>query len=210
MKDNRINEMLNLIPDNQTVLNVGCAQNPEIHSELGKKSRKIIGIDINAYGIKQMKKRGHDVYEMNAENIKLNGKFDYILAGEIIEHLSNPGLFIEKAVELLAPNGKLILTTPNISSILLYILVVAFDKTQDPTHVYYFDKKNLEILTDRFGLKISLTKYIPPEIKLHGDGLLFKAMFLLSTLIANLGFIFSKRLFGSYLLVVLQKNNYET
>ncbi len=206
MKDNRIKEIISLIPINKDVLDIGCAQNPEIYEALAKKSPKIIGIDIDKKKTQKMQDKGHRVYLMNAENIKLNYRFDYIVAGEVIEHLSNPGLFIESAKKHLKNKGKIIITTPNISSIFLYFLVVFLDKTQDSTHVYYFDKKNLRVLINRYNLKIISAKYIPPEIKLHGYGL-FKIIFLIATLFANIGFLLNKRLFGSYLLLILEKNN---
>lgn len=205
MKDNRIKEIINLIPINKDVLDVGCAQNPEIYEVFAKKSSKIIGIDIDKKKLQKMKNRGHRVYLMNAENIKLNHKFDYIVAGEIIEHLSNPGLFIESAKKHLKDEGKIIITTPNISSVFLYFLVVFLDKTQDPTHIYYFDEKNLKSLINRYDLNIISTKYIPPEIKPLGHGM-FKVIFLIATLFANIGFLFNKRLFGSYLLLIINTN----
>lgn len=205
MKDNRIKEIIGLIPVNKDILDIGCAQNPEIYEALAKKNTKIIGIDIDKKKTQKMKDKGHRVYVMNAENITLNHKFDYIVAGEIIEHLSNPGLFIESAKNHLKDRGKIIITTPNISSIFLYILVVVFDQTQDPTHTYYFDKKNLEVLIGRFDLQVTSVKYVPPEMKLHGRGILFKIVFFIATLLANLGFAFNQRLFGSYLLLTIKK-----
>jgi|GEM_PF-3449272 len=205
MTDNRVNQLIGLVPINKTVLNVGCAQNPQLHHLLAGKSAGAVGIDIDAKGIRALKKKGYRVFTMNAEEIRFKEKFDCIIAGELIEHLNNPGLFLEKAYEHLNPKGKLIITTPNISSIFLYLLVVCFDKTQDPTHVYYFDEKNLKALVQRYRFKINQTSYVPPEIKFHGQTLLFKIVFFMTTALSNLGFLVSRRLFGSYLLLVLEK-----
>lgn len=205
MSDPRIDAVLQLIPKNKTILDIGCAQNPEIHMKIAEMSKHAVGIDINKKGLEVFKKKGLEVYDMSAEAINLDSTFDYIIAGELIEHVSNPGLFLGGIRKHLKPDGKIILTTPNISSLLLYLLVVVADKTQDPTHVFYFDKKNLEELVNRYDLKIAETKYIAPEVKLHGNGILFKMIFFIATFLANIGFIVSKRLFGSYLLVVLKK-----
>jgi len=205
--DKRINKIVSLVEDKKKVLNIGCAQNPTIHYLLAKKSSLCIGIDINKKGIEELKYNGYEAYLMNAEKINLKEKFDYIIAGELIEHLSNPGLFLESCLKHLEEKGELIITTPNIASLFLYLLVVSFDKTQDPTHVYYFDKKNLQILVERYNFKINNVYYIPPEIKFHGQDIFFKIFFFLTTFLANLGFIFSQRLFGSYLLMVFKKND---
>lgn len=47
---------------------------------------------------------------------KYTERFDMIVAIEIIEHLENPRNFIRECFNLLNPNGKLILSTPNIDS----------------------------------------------------------------------------------------------
>ena len=48
---------------------------------------------------------------------RINKKFDTLIAGEIIEHLSNPSHFIKYCCSLLKKNGRLILTTPNASGL---------------------------------------------------------------------------------------------
>lgn len=204
--DTRIKKIVGLINNNKKVLNVGCAQNPIIHDLLTKKSSLCVGIDINKKGVQRLEQKGHKTHVMDAEKINLDEKFDYIIGGELIEHLSNPGLFLDASYRHLNKNGQLIITTPNISSIFLYLLVVVFDKTQDSTHVYYFDKKNLQVLVERHQYKIRHYYYLPPEIKFHGNGIFFKMAFFISTFFSNIGFYFNQRLFGSYLLMVLEKN----
>lgn len=208
LKDFRIKEILKFPYKGKRVLNVGCVQNPEIHFELANRSSSLIGIDLDADGLKKFKERDFEVYLMNAEQIRFDKKFDIIIAGEIIEHLNNPGIFLESALNHINENGKIIISTPNISSILLYFFVVVLNRSQDPTHVFYFDEKNLESLVLRYDLRVHTLKYIPPSIKGKEK---FGVLFYLGALFANLGFYFSKRLFGSYIFLILENNrqNYE-
>lgn len=46
----------------------------------------------------------------------LEGSFQGIVAVEILEHLENPRRFLRRAGQLLAPGGRLIVTTPNAAS----------------------------------------------------------------------------------------------
>jgi SAM-dependent methyltransferase len=46
-----------------------------------------------------------------------DGLFDVVLAVEVIEHLENPWHFIRESVRVLADNGTLIVTTPNVASL---------------------------------------------------------------------------------------------
>lgn len=205
MEDTRIKKIIDTIRPGKKLLNVGCAQNPEIHYGLAQKCNKITGIDLNEEGIEEMKKAGHNVRLMNAEMIDFDEKFDYIIAGEIIEHLSNPGLFLDSATKHLENNGELIITTPNISSLFLIPLVIVFDKSQDPGHVHYFDLKNLTVLVSRHNLSVESHQFIPPSIKKLGGNVFTEFIFFVSTLLANMGSVFSPRLFGSYIFLVLKK-----
>jgi 2-polyprenyl-6-hydroxyphenyl methylase/3-demethylubiquinone-9 3-methyltransferase len=54
--------------------------------------------------------RAGNLFDFPPETI---GKFDVILATEIIEHVAHPDQFLQKLASLLNPNGTIVLTTPN-------------------------------------------------------------------------------------------------
>lgn len=103
----------------ENILDVGCSQG--ITSILlGKQGKNVIGIDAEdeqiKYANEDKKKQGLD---KNVEfvcgdfsNYKFNKTFDTIVMGEILEHLFNPKLFIDRAVELLNEDGRLVITVP--------------------------------------------------------------------------------------------------
>ena len=53
----------------------------------------VTGIDIDSVGIEHLLNRHYNVICDNVETMSLGRTFDVIVAGEIIEHLENPGLF---------------------------------------------------------------------------------------------------------------------
>ena len=53
---------------------------------------EVIGIDINKKEIEKMREEGFNVHVENAEKINLDKNFNVVVAGEVIEHLSNPGI----------------------------------------------------------------------------------------------------------------------
>jgi len=62
------------------------------------------------------------------------GSFDLIIAVEIIEHLANPRRLINEAARILAPGGRLLLSTPNGSSLvqrLRFLFTGEFDYFSD-------------------------------------------------------------------------------
>ena len=102
------------------VLNVGCAgyspdpRSPHwVHGRLYDSFPYVAGIDYDRKIVADLgaMKYAH-VYHANAESFHLAERFNTIVAGELIEHLCNPGLFLQRVKEHLAPGGKLLITTP--------------------------------------------------------------------------------------------------
>jgi 2-polyprenyl-3-methyl-5-hydroxy-6-metoxy-1,4-benzoquinol methylase len=67
--------------------------------------------------------------------------YDLITAIEVIEHLESPSLFLRECRRLVAPNGALLLTSPNPESAPARLMFLAtgrlrhFDLHGDPTHI---------------------------------------------------------------------------
>lgn len=101
------------------ILDIGCSQGITSIS-LAKEGKNVIGIDCEISRIEYAKK------DQQKENIKDNleficddfllhdfdTKFDTIIMGEVLEHVFNPNLFLEKAKNLLTSNGRIIVTVP--------------------------------------------------------------------------------------------------
>lgn len=88
----------------------------------------------------------------NLKGVIPDEQFDYIYAGEIIEHTWNPGAMILECHRMLKPGGTLILDTPNafcLVSILRFFLkkkdTVGLD---DPALVYHEAKDNFQQFRD--------------------------------------------------------------
>lgn len=89
-------------------------------------------------------------------------KFDYILFGDILEHLKNPYLLLKKMTSNnLAKNGKIIISLPNVQHI--EVLFQVFFKGKwprndrgifDKTHLMYFTEKNIYDLLQQASLNV--------------------------------------------------------
>lgn len=93
-----------------------CGHSRWLHGILRKYARFVMGIDNNFDGVMRLREKGYNCVFANAENFSLPYKFDVVVASEVIEHLCNPGLFLDCVKRHLRPNGYLILTTPNARS----------------------------------------------------------------------------------------------
>lgn len=79
----------------------------------------------------------------------LDGKFDTIVAGEVVEHLYNLPFFINECKRVLKKNGRLIITTPNARGLSSFIGGIV--GRYNPNHVMMFDKGTLANFMKEMG-----------------------------------------------------------
>ncbi len=135
-----------------------------LHGRMSRAATRLVGLEANAEQIAPLRALGYDLRLGDAETFSLGEKFEAIVAGELIEHLSNPGLFLDRARDHLLPAGRLLLTTPNRFSILAnYRLlrtgrVPRYEKDL-AKHVAYFDSDALGSLLERHGFRVEEVAY---------------------------------------------------
>ena len=174
IEDERIREIAPYIKD-KIVLDVGCyAEIGEdihretkpnwIHGFLSKNAKHVTGIDITKEQIDILKKQGYDVYCQSAEDFKFNKKFDVIFAGALIEHLSNPGLFLDRCRKHIKKDGWLIVDTPNVFCLNYKIGgIMRFlnnDLEVHPEHTAFFSPTVIKNLMRRYGFMFKRIKFM--------------------------------------------------
>jgi len=90
----------------------------------------------------------------------VEGKFDLITAMEVIEHVADPAAFVASLAARLAPDGLLILSTPNRtawSKLLTITLAEGFGRVPKGTHEYdkFIDPDAMKALLGRAGLEVT-------------------------------------------------------
>jgi len=182
----------------------GLADDPGwMHGVLRKAGFDTYGVDIDGQTIKRLRALGIDnVFEQSAEELERpEGPFDTIVAGEIIEHLANPGMFLVRARQHLAPGGRIVVTTPNPFS-LLYMLrsMMKWPKTSpNPEHVAWFCPGTMALLAERCGLVVVKMRPIDDHEQEFGTRLYRTFVRILRTL----GRVLPDRLRGNSILYVL-------
>ena len=103
---------------NVRILDIGCGGGL-LCEPLAKMGAKVIGIDASEKNIKIAKSHANksklkvDYYCATPENFKFNSKFDVVLNMEIVEHVDNVDLFLNKSSKFLKNNGIMIIATLN-------------------------------------------------------------------------------------------------
>jgi len=111
-----------------------------------------VGVDIVAEQVEKRRAAGFDVRVMNVETMDLDETFDVVVAADLIEHLSNPGLFLERARRHLREQGLLCLVTPNAWSANGVFKAVAGLRTAvNPEHTCWYDPVTLRQVLERHG-----------------------------------------------------------
>jgi 2-polyprenyl-3-methyl-5-hydroxy-6-metoxy-1,4-benzoquinol methylase len=175
----------------QRVMHLGCVGFPDLsleekitrarnglHQSLSQIS-DCVGIDIDQTTVEQLRSAGvfNNVLVGDAEQLgdlsPTLPPFDIALAGDIIEHLSNPGRMLDGIKKRLKPNGRLIISTPNSMGLPGFLRYLAGKYGEAAQHVVCFNALTLTQLLERHGYEVmeTFTCYQP----LARKRLLFKA-----------------------------------
>lgn len=129
-----------------------------LHARIASVAKSVVGLERDADQVQALRALDFDIRQGDAETFALDQRFEVVFAGELVEHLSNPGSFLERAREHLVAGGRLVLTTPNRFSIQTFYRVLRTGKvpTYDKPiakHVLYFDADALRSLLARHGFR---------------------------------------------------------
>lgn len=149
------------------VLNLGCVnhtleavQRPNWqHGKLAEVARSILGLDYEKEAVDSLSKQGYNVRYADAQSFDLREEFprgfQVIVASEIIEHLNNPGNFLDCSRKHLADDGILIITTPHAYGVAFFMEILIFGEEKiNDDHTMTFSRKNLTHLLKRNQLDV--------------------------------------------------------
>jgi hypothetical protein len=85
------------------------------------------------------------------EPAALEGRYDFISATEVVEHLREPGLELERLVSLLNPGGILAIMTKLVAS---QVAFASWHYINDKTHIAFFSQETFEWLSRRWSLEL--------------------------------------------------------
>jgi len=110
-------------------------------------SRKKAGIETNDFAIKECRKRGLSVIKADVEKglPYKDSSFEVVIMNNVIEHLQKPGFTLRECFRVLVPKGKIVITTPILSSLAVGL---------DPTHCSEMSIKEMKSLLEKHGFKI--------------------------------------------------------
>ena len=144
------------------VLEFGCGEAP-LGAALKKRQKcRVVGVELDRAAAAIARRRIDDVYEGDVREIVaiLDEQFDFIVGGDIVEHLDEPWTFLADLRRIATPGGKLLLSLPNVAhaSIVADLLQGRFDYVYMGLtcvgHLRFFTRRSAEEMLQIAGWEV--------------------------------------------------------
>jgi SAM-dependent methyltransferase len=145
-------ELARGVPPPGRLLDVGCAEGYflDAAAEVGWET---YGVELSECAGSRALAKGHRVLFGEVSDAGwADGFFQVITLWDVLEHLDEPQTALRKLSELLAPDGLLLVMTPDLSSTVARALGERWWSVVD-MHLHYFTPRTLTLLLRRCGLR---------------------------------------------------------
>ena len=153
------------IPAGGAILDVGCG-NGEFLKAACEAGFAASGVDISQTAVDLCRSRGLSADVADFATMQAVQRYDAITLWDVVEHLPNPGLFAQRAREMLRPGGYLVMKTPAVTAATLRLVRVlprlAPPLLSTPGHVQFFNDRSMELMGRRIGYAESRVGRIGP------------------------------------------------
>ncbi len=149
--------------EGKRVLNVGCTgarpdstpgeEALQRHTRIANAGSDCLGLDLDAEGVEELNRRGYEAVVADACTCDLGERFEFIVAGEIIEHVADPGALLRNMAQHLEPGGTLAVSTPNpFCTMWTWKILKYGHPCVHPEHTAWYDPVTLMEMSGRNGL----------------------------------------------------------
>ncbi|TCP29372.1 class I SAM-dependent methyltransferase [Sphingomonas sp. BK235] len=151
------------------VLHIGCCEHSAKymsvdgwkHRAIAETARSLLGVDINAPAVEAMRQLGYDVVLADATgDTDIGKRFDCVIIGDVIEHVSDLEGLLRFADRHLTPDGILVISTPN-PFFVRHVTRAWFSRPMIANfeHVSWVTESNIIELVRRTGMSLEQIVY---------------------------------------------------
>jgi ubiquinone/menaquinone biosynthesis C-methylase UbiE len=138
----------------ERVLDLGCGEG-DLTAVLAGAGARTLGVDVAEAALARARRR-HP--ELSFERAPIDGplpladgSFDVVWASEVIEHVADTARWLSEVRRVLAPRGRLLVTTPNHGRLALALRGVEHYSEPLGDHLHLYSTRSLRALLDEFG-----------------------------------------------------------
>ena len=154
------------------VLDVGCASG-YLAAELSARGCSVVGIEPDPSSAAEAEAHCERIIvgriDSPSDRSRIDGRFDFVVFGDVLEHLVDPWETLSFARDLLSPAGVVIVSIPNVAAwpVRLRLLAGSFEYTDigllDRTHLRFFTRSSAHELARRSGFAIERERFVHVE-----------------------------------------------
>lgn len=154
-------EAIKSIKKNDRILEIGSGHGAFL-DKLPCDKKNVECIEFNEESVKLLRKKGYKVHSLVIEELsQINIEYyDVVVSFQVLEHICEVNLFIESALKVLKPGGRLIISVPNHDA-----LIMKLDKELclnfPPHHMSHWTMKTFKRMPNFFEMSIEYFKQEP-------------------------------------------------
>jgi SAM-dependent methyltransferase len=159
------------------VLDLGCR-----YGALTKEyaaGNEVVGVDVDREALAEAAKLGIETRWADVDEPLPfeDGSFDVVVAGELLEHVRDPGRLAGEAERLLRPGGTFVGSVPNAFRLKNRLRFLLGRKPEDdPTHLHMFSPDDVRSLLGRLEqpeLHFIAGRFVPLHARLFANDIVF-------------------------------------
>ena len=164
------------VPDGARVLDVGCAEG-YLARTLAARGCTVVGVEADPRAARLARAECDAVVAGDVEDpavrAQVEGPFDRVLCGDVLEHLREPEAVLRWARGLLSGGGRVVVSLPNIAhwTARRELLRGRFPQADhglfDRTHLRFYTADTARALMSRSGLAVEHAAYAPAPLPLE-------------------------------------------
>lgn len=152
---NKTGRQIPVFIENGFLLEIGCGRG-EYLAKMRDLGWNVRGVDVNQEAIDFAKNHYQlDVCLAGADNLPYDDSFfDVVFLKHVLEHLHEPIAAMREIRRVLKPNGQILITTPNTSSLGNRLFGRQWMHYDPPRHLMIYNKKSLAHLFNVIGVEL--------------------------------------------------------
>ncbi len=151
------------------ILDIGCGNGNalDVFKKYARRPVDTTGLDFNARALEIVAAKGHRTIQGKLEEVPLpTGIFDIIYSSNVIEHVGDPLLMMQRAAYALKPQGVFLCETPNFDSADARWFAPSghWGGFHFPRHWTFFTSRTFTSMAEKAGFEIAQIDYHPVPI----------------------------------------------